>query len=294
MFEDKSISLLSVDKMATEAAIKAAHYEALAKFDAMNEAGELPEVRLYEIKPGQLLRFEGYGYSMQVKYVVYEVVTGEYGQQYKCIDLKEKHFTVQSHLQPAAKKFGIGTYYNEGEMMDQDELNNLIIEVGLLTKQRDQDAQEKQKEAERVTAEALAAGKEVITSIPAGAKAVIIGELMQDDSDPMTDYFSCHCTKMIFLAFSTHTRDIFDEMRKAAENSTFTKHLVTGEEHREKYTGGQGYYIGSYRSGWRISKMPIDSRALEMLQIAVGEGRILYTYRAYKAHTNSFCSRASH
>ena len=44
-FTDKSISLQAIRKTATEAAIKAVHLEALAKFDAMNEAGELPTAK---------------------------------------------------------------------------------------------------------------------------------------------------------------------------------------------------------------------------------------------------------
>lgn len=272
MFEDKSVMLLSVKKNATEAAIKAAHYEALAKFDTMNDAGELPENSAYEIKPGQLLRFEGYGHFMEIKYVVYEVTPGEYGPSYKCIDLLQKEFTITSAPRPVSEVFGIGCYYNAGEVMEQDELNNLIIEVSQLTKERELQQDTEAVEAEQAKAKALVKGATIIPAIPDEVKAVIIGEYMQDDSDPMTDYYSCHCTKVVFLAFSTHTRDLFDEMRKAAVNSEFTKHLVNGEEHREKYSGGQGFYIGGYRSGWRVSKliMKHTPKYLEMLQLAAG------------------------
>jgi len=274
-FSDKSITLLTIEKNATESTIKTAHFEALAKFDSMQEANELPENRLYEVKPGQLLRFEGYGYFMDTKFVVYDIEEGRFGRIYKCIDLIEMEFCIKDLLEPASKKFGIGTYYVEGEMMDQDELNNLIIEVAQLTKQRETDnlAQTAAKEVARK--EAIERGKVIVPFIPSSAKAVIIGELMEDDSDPMTDYYSCHTAKVIYLAFSNHTRDMFEEMRKAAVNSESTKHLVTAEEHREKYANGQGYYLGAYRSGWRISKRKIshDERTLESLHLAAGEER---------------------
>lgn len=275
MFEDKCITLLTVDKVATESTIKAVHFEALAKFDSLKEVNELPEDRVYEIKPGQLLRFEGYGHFMDVKYVVYEIENGRFGKHYKCIDLIEQKFCLQDRIQPASKKFGIGTYYVEGEMMGQDEMNNLIIEVAQLTKQRELEQEETARLKEAARLNAIAKGKNIITGIPNGVKAVIIGELMVDDSDSQTDYFACHTEKVIYLAFSNHTRDLFEEMRKAATNSNETSHLIAEEEHREKYSGGQGYYIGAYRSGWRISKRKIstDPGTLEALQLAAGEGR---------------------
>jgi hypothetical protein len=44
-------------------------------------------------------------------------------------------------------------------------------------------------------------------------------------------------------------------------------------EHREKYSGGRGYYLGEYcmRGGWKVKKTNVPS--LETLQIAIAEGR---------------------
>lgn len=94
--------------------------------------------------------------------------------------------------------------------------------------------------------------------IPAGTKAVIVAELREDDSDPMTDYFGYNTLKTVILGFSSHTKDLFPEMRKYAALFKETAHLA-GEnrkyERREKYTGGEGYYLGESKySGWIVRK----------------------------------------
>lgn len=96
--------------------------------------------------------------------------------------------------------------------------------------------------------------------IPADAQAVIVAELEHDESDSMTDYFNTRTSRCVILAFSTHKRDLFSEMRKAAANFAETVHLVDAPEsaeHREKYTMGAGYYLkatGRYSTGWKVQK----------------------------------------
>jgi len=134
----------------------------------------------------------------------------------------------------------------------------------------------------------------VISAIPAWGTHIIVGELMEDDSDAMTDYFSSHCETTIYLAFSSHGKDLFSEMRKAAANSQHTEKYAevptvdhNGEtrtennknwwhpedEHREKWSMGSGYYLGEKfsRSGWQVRKSRICS--LQTLQIAAAQGR---------------------
>ena len=94
--------------------------------------------------------------------------------------------------------------------------------------------------------------------IPAGTKAVIVAELHKDESDSMTDYFDYSTERTVILGFSPHTKDIFAEMRKYAGNFEETAHLSAENrayEHREKYTGGAGYYLGKSKySGWIVRK----------------------------------------
>lgn len=116
------------------------------------------------------------------------------------------------------------------------------------------------REREEAAAARLAFQAEAANMVPAWAKAVIVAELVEDQSDSMTDYFGSTTRRTVILAFSKHTRDIFSEMRKAAANFAETAHLVDAPEsaeHREKYSMGGGYYLktsGRHSSGWRVSK----------------------------------------
>ena len=94
--------------------------------------------------------------------------------------------------------------------------------------------------------------------ITADTKAVIVAELHKDKSDSMTDYFVYAVERTVILGFSPHAKDLFSEMRKYAANLEETLHLTLEDrqlEHREKYTGGDGYYLGKSKySGWIVRK----------------------------------------
>lgn len=73
----------------------------------------------------------------------------------------------------------------------------------------------------------------------------------------MTDYFAHSVTRRVLLGFSKSGRNNFREMCKLAATFGPTEKLATeGQENRENYTGGSGYYLsGPYRhSGWTIRK----------------------------------------
>lgn len=92
---------------------------------------------------------------------------------------------------------------------------------------------------------------------PEWAKGYLVAELREDESDIMTDYFAHSVTRRVLLGFSKSDRNNFREMRKLAATFGPTKKLATeGQENRENYTGGSGYYLsGPYRrSGWTIRK----------------------------------------
>ncbi|MGU5637127.1 DUF3560 domain-containing protein [Aeromonas veronii] len=99
--------------------------------------------------------------------------------------------------------------------------------------------------------------------IPADAKGVIVAylESLDDSSDPYSDYYKTKDDRVIVLAWSKHTRDLFSEMRKAAKNHPDTEFLADpeqGTEHREKYSFGGGYYLtnkGYIYTGWKIQKI---------------------------------------
>jgi len=200
----------------------------------------------------------GYGYGMNKEsYVVYKVENKCNSFIYHMINIETKEFTQTDLPRPLSEKFGIGMYYNDRtpELMDSFEVAILISEAKLKA-----DKQRAEKEILRERNEQLKAiGKERLQMlIPSGTKAVIVAELHEDDSDSMTDYFGYHTARTVILGFSPHTKDIFAEMRKYAVNFEETVHLAEENEkyeHREKYTGGAGYYLGKNRySGWVVKK----------------------------------------
>jgi hypothetical protein len=161
-------------------------------------------------------------------------------------------------IRPLSQKFGIGYYFNDEnpEFMDAFEVAILRGEAEQIA-HTEQDA--KQQEQER-NEQLKAIGKERLEAIvPNDVKAVIVAELHEDNSEPMTDYFGYSTKRTVILGFSTHTKDLFSEMRKHAVNFTETAHLAEENkkyEHREKYTGGEGYYLGESKYyGWSIKKV---------------------------------------
>ncbi|MDA0145968.1 hypothetical protein OCT63_17215 [Vibrio sp. RW] len=100
-------------------------------------------------------------------------------------------------------------------------------------------------------------------NIPEDAKGVIVAYFtsMSDHSDPYSDYYESQTDRVIVLAWSKHTRNLFPEMRKAAKNHEDTKHLAdkeTSTEHRENYSMGAGNYLTEtdyIRFGLKIKKI---------------------------------------
>jgi hypothetical protein len=114
---------------ATEKTVKEAHYKALAEFDAKNEVGELPDAKKeYQIEVGQII-FTDFiqGSNNSARRAIYEIENTKWGIKYKTVLLDGSATAYDDHIRPYSKKFGIGVYYNEGEKISQDEINDLLI-----------------------------------------------------------------------------------------------------------------------------------------------------------------------
>jgi hypothetical protein len=161
-----------------------------------------------------------------------------------------------------SKKFGIGYYFDDDnpQFLTDLQVGVLQNEADLLAKKKQNEKEELQKQRKQLKA----VGRERLENlVPTNVKAVIVAELHKDDSDMMTDYFSYRTTRTVILGFSTHTKDLFSEMRNHASNFEETAHLAEENkkyEHREKYTGGAGYYLGKCKyEGWIIRKSKYDN-----------------------------------
>jgi len=203
---------------------------------------------------------EGYSYD---RYVVYDITKNDWGVTYKLINLRTKDFQTADIIRPLKEKFGIGYYYDSENPQFMDS-----FEVAILLQEAEQKKQAEQDEAEKErirVEEVKKIGRVRFAEIfPEDAQAVIVARLKQNDSDSQTDYYAHSTQRTVIIGFSKHKRDLFSEMRKHASNFEETAYLAEFNEdyeHREKYSMGDGYYLGKskYR-GWINEKVPVYER----------------------------------
>ncbi|GAB6122538.1 fusion protein [Dysgonomonas termitidis] len=212
------------------------------------------------VEVNQVIQMEGYSYD---RYVVYEIRKNDWGIAYKLINLRTKEFYTADIIRPLKEKFGIGYYYDSenSQFMDSFEVA-ILLQQAHGQKQAEQDEAEKEKI--RVEQVKEIGRKRFAEIFPEDAQAVIVARLKQDDSDRMTDYYAHSTQRTVILDFSKHKRDIFSEMRKHAPNLEETAYLAEFNEdyeHREKYSMGDGYYLGESKyCGWIIEKVKVYDR----------------------------------
>lgn len=206
----------------------------------------------------------GFGpYMSQERYVICRVEHTANGYLYHLVNLDTKEIRRTDILEPLSRKYGIGLYYDDvnHEQMDAMEVAALASEAKEKARIKAEKAEAERKRADE---QAAIGRKRLAEILPHDAKAMIVARLREDESDPMTDYFSSRTVRTVILGFSRHTRDLFSEMRKYAANMPETAYLREPNEeyeHREKYSMGGGYYLGESRySGWIIQKVPVGDR----------------------------------
>ena len=194
-------------------------------------AGKSYDTDVQNVRENQIVIFDG-PYNMRQRMVVAGIEHTQSGYNYRLIDPETAEEHTADLIRPLRDKFGIGHYY------EQEAARRAAAE-----------------DAERLRTIGAERLRQIV---PDNAVAVIIGEQHESECDPYTDYFGSRIVRTVILGFSTHTRDLFPEMRKAAARFEGTAHLAERNaeyEHREKYSMGHGYYLGTHRySGWQVSK----------------------------------------
>lgn len=212
------------------------------------------------VEVNQIIQMEGYSYD---RYVVYDIIKNQWGITYKLINLRTKDFQTADIIRPLKEKFGIGYYYDSEnpQFMDAFEVAMLLQEAQQKKKQEADEAEQERTRVEEVKKIGRVRFAEIF---PEDALGVIVARFKQDDSDTMTDYYAHSVQRTVILGFSKHKRDLFSEMRKHAPNFDETAYLAEFNEdyeHREKYSMGDGYYLGESKySGWIIEKVPVYDR----------------------------------
>ena len=212
------------------------------------------------VEVNQIIQMEGYSYD---RYVVYDITKNQWGIAYKLINLQTKEFQTADIIRPLKEKFGIGYYFDSENPQFMDGFEVLILQQEAEYKKKAE--QDKAEQERKRVEEVREIGRKRFAEIfPEDAQAVIVARLQQDDSDRMTDYYAHSTKRTVIIGFSKHKRDLFSEMRKHASNFEETVYLAEFNEdyeHREKYSMGDGYYLGESKySGWIIEKVPVYNR----------------------------------
>ncbi len=290
MIGGEQIKLHTEKCLSTEKNVNRIHSLGIEEFKKQMAGAAAP----FEIKIGQIFFTWNPG-DNDARRAVYEI---EGHGRYKTVLLDGSNTRYDDFVKPYTEKFGIGVYYNEDEQITETEVKELVIKATAAIQYR-QEKQKKDSELAAIdTAERIERGKKLV-NIPAGAVAVLVAELHQNECDSMSDYYGSRTIRKVYLAYSTHTKNNFLEMRKACLNSDeqdILKYAIApvkpegeaGEywsapdEHRENYSMGAGYYLGDHSySGWQISKERltrhdtgiIPETAKENLYIAAADGR---------------------
>lgn len=220
IFGAKRLQLASLPGNCTEAKVKEVHEIGLKAFaEQMKE-----EKSEYLIELGQVIFTDGL--ERERRRAVYEI---EGPGRYKTVLLDGSGFEHDTHVDPITERFGIGSYYREGDKIGYSEVQELVILATISKQQREQKRIEDKANAEKERQQKIDIGRNLISEIPAGVVSVIVGENCTNTSDIQSDYHGHTVDEVIYLAWSAHKRDLFPEMRKAAERAEQTNHLGTGK-----------------------------------------------------------------
>ena len=130
---------------------------------------------------------------------------------------------------------------------------------------RKQANEKRNEDFKRVEQERKEAAARIMAKKPAGARAVIVAELEQDDCDTQSDYFNTTTARRCAIGWRFSAREDFKRLREVAATFEETKHLGPDApeeiEHRENYSRGKGNYLkdgGCYDSGWVVKSVSLD------------------------------------
>ncbi len=234
-----------------------------------------------DLPVGTILRLNGYN---NPRYVIIankgvNKMFPQYGAHYETVNLETCEISGKEasglKFEAERKDDRIQMYITDEPPMSAYEIDSIRDKARKL-----QAAQQAASEAAKQKSEAITAKGKILfeQKCPTWAKAAIVAREEIDDCDIQTDYFNTKHGPLHILAWSKHNRDLFPEMRKAADNLAETQHLTTPDkknEHREKYSMGAGYYLktGSrYDTGWKIEKTSLGWTRTDLYH-AMGDGR---------------------
>ena len=255
-FGAKQIHLLKEKGRATEKTISEQHKKAVELFKVHPDFLEHEQKPIFKIEIGQRVFLDGYDKGQKDgNQIIYKID----GRTFYTIDTDTLDLKFCDYLRPYSEKFGIGTYYIEGDNFKgtHEELTALVEKAKSHKIRLQEEAKADAEIKEAVRLQKIEEGKKHVI-IPTGAKFVIVADMYQNDSDTMTDYFATSVSTTIILAFSKSEKNNMQELKKACLNHEETTVFFEGGkdyEHTEKQSYLPNYFLGSSSwSGWKVHK----------------------------------------
>jgi protein-L-isoaspartate O-methyltransferase len=133
----------------------------------------------------------------------------------------------------------------------------------------------------------------VMAKAPAGAKALIYAQGVEDESDPMTDYFHSATVRTVAIGWRFSSREDFRALRAAAATFPETAHMASEEtlaawheargfrqhhqdtlEHRDNHSMGAGNYLSDHGwagsgSGWLVKSADFPCKWVHLTEDAI-------------------------
>jgi hypothetical protein len=183
------------------------------------------------VAKNQIIQMNGYEDD---RYVVYDIVSSQWGLSCELINLRTKQFGQCDLIRPLSRKFGIGYYFDDENPQFMD-----AFEVAVLQSEAEQNRQAeqaaKQQRGEHDERLKTIGRQRLEAIVPEDARAVIVAELHEDESDSMTDYYGYRTKRIVIPGFSTHTKTCFP--RCADMQPTLKKRRIWQLKTRNTNTG---------------------------------------------------------
>lgn len=134
MFGGKRLELAAMAGQCNEKKVREVHSLGLAEFERVQGSPTVAPVPSYVVGVGQIIFTDFINGRDESRRVIYEVTSPGH---FKTVTLDGKELHRDDRVKPYAEKFGIGVYYNEGEILPLNEVNKLVESATLATNERE-------------------------------------------------------------------------------------------------------------------------------------------------------------
>lgn len=215
------------------------------------------------LEPGRVITWGGNRAWSETHYCIISRRPGSWGVSYQCYNLDDPEDNSSLHHVEARSiksREDESVWHSQHFFLEDQVIDPELVETYKADHLKRAAALQQHIAEETAADDKLEAlGRKLWPELIGECPAVIVAELEENDSDVQTDYHASHTVKTVILAPSKHTRNNFQEFRKAAELLEETQHLGRGKGRFSPYvkididqdfiSNGSCYYAGQH-SPW--------------------------------------------